>query len=506
MQTADVRRLSRDAVLLALAAACAAGAAAVALGLSLRTLDWPLIVDAPLMHYIAAHVLRGAVPYRDLFDMNFPGVYLAHMLGLVLFGPGDAGFRALDFTLLAGILAGLGVALRPFGRWAPMFAGTLFWLYHVADGPENAAQRDVIVCLPLAWTAAAAVAYAGSGRPLTIGLGGLALGAAMWVKPHTVLLLPALVTLVWCRPSGARQRAATALAVGLAVPAVAVLSWLAVTGGLGPFLDIVSGYLVPLYSRLGGGLLRARMLRYAAGMPEVSLWLWAAGGLVALWRLGCLDARALLLSAGVCYGAIHFILQGKGWHYHLYPLVLFAIALGAAGLGASLQAARGLGAAVLLVLFILATGAFTSKGVGTVAWRWWPTWSARVHGEAAALGRVIGRDGTVQVLDTAQGGIHALYLLGARQPTRFLYDFHFYHDVDHAYVRRLRKEMLDGLRSRPPAAVLVYESGWTGAGYRRLDRFPELAQWLASVYRLADEGPGYRIYARQDGPAVGGSQ
>ena len=41
---------------------------------------WPLVHDAPIMHYVAWRILEGATPYRDLFDMNFPGVYAAHLL------------------------------------------------------------------------------------------------------------------------------------------------------------------------------------------------------------------------------------------------------------------------------------------------------------------------------------------------------------------------------------------------------------------------------------------
>ena len=43
-----------------------------------------------------------------------------------------------------------------------------------------------------------------------------------------------------------------------------------------------------------------------------------------------------VLGAGLLYGILHFALQGKGWEYHLYPLALFASALGGTGLDAAL--------------------------------------------------------------------------------------------------------------------------------------------------------------------------
>ena len=49
-----------------------------------RSLDWPLIHDAPLFHYVAWLMGQGLVPYRDIFDMNLPGVYLLHWAVLAM--------------------------------------------------------------------------------------------------------------------------------------------------------------------------------------------------------------------------------------------------------------------------------------------------------------------------------------------------------------------------------------------------------------------------------------
>jgi hypothetical protein len=103
----------------------------------------------------------------------------------------------------------------------------------------------------------------------------------------------------------------------------------------------------------------------------------------------------------------------------------------------------------------------------------------------------------VQVLDTTEGGVHALLRARRAEPTRFLYDFHFFHDPDAPMIRRLRSELLRDLRARPPALVVLWEAGWPAGGYERMDAFPELGDWLAGGYEMARQGDGYRIYAKR---------
>jgi len=116
---------------------------------------------------------------------------------------------------------------------------------------------------------------------------------------------------------------------------------------------------------------------------------------------------------------------------------------------------------------------------------------------AADLAPLAPPGSTVQVMDTTAGGIHALLRLQLRQPTRFIYDFHFFHDEADPRIQALRREFVAGLASAPPAAIAVLRDSWPAAGYERVARFPELAEMLARRYALAREGDGYRIYAKR---------
>jgi hypothetical protein len=480
----------------ALTGGVVAATAALALGLAVRSLGWPLAHDAPLMHYVAARILEGAVPYRDLFDMNFPGVYLVHAAGLVLLGPGAGAFRALDLVWLAATAAGLAAALARFGGVAAVAGAALFALYHLAGGAWRAGQRDFLLCLPLAWATAAALADLARPRAATLALAALGLGAAPWLKPHALVLAPLALALAARRPAGHRAAAFAVAAAGLVAPAALALGWLGWAGGLSAFGDIVGGYLVPLYSGLGRASLVEAVRGHDLGVPVLAgLGAWALAGLLALGRPAWRDGRSAVLGAGLAYGAAHFVAQGKGWEYHLYPFALYAIALGAAGLGVARERGRPWPAVVLVTALAVSTGVLGWKGARNLDPAWVRAKVERAHAVAGVLAPLVAGGGTVQVLDTTDGGVHALYLLGVRQPTRFLYDFPFYHDVDHPYVRRLRAEALADLRRRPPVAVVLFERGWPAGGYERLAAFPGLAAWLETGYRLSHEGDGFRVYA-----------
>lgn len=412
--------------------------------------------------------------------------YAVHLAVVGLLGPGDLAFRALDVAVLAATAAALGVALRPLGPWGGVAAGALFALYHVAGGPWLAGQRDLLVAAALAWVAAGvlrAVGAGGSWRALWLGGAALTLGTAVWLKPHAAVLVPPLAVVAWRRPD--RGRALALVGLGLALPAAAAL---------GAFADLVLGYLVPLYSRLGRTAVTSELVRRDYGAIVLAgLAAWALLGAITLGQGRRAPALAVL-GGGVLYGALHFWGQGRGWQYHFYPLALFAAALGGAGLAAALRDRRRVLAAALAGILAVTGAALGAKGDRNRDPRWIREKIERVARVAEALRPVVAAGGTVQVLDTTEGGVHALLRAGARQPTRFLYDFPFHHDAGHPYVRALRAELVTGLRARPPGAVVLFANGWPHGGFERVEAFPELAAWLEAGYRLAEATEGYRLY------------
>ena len=105
---------------------------------------------------------------------------------------------------------------------------------------------------------------------------------------------------------------------------------------------------------------------------------------------------------------------------------------------------------------------------------------------------------TVQVMDTTEGGIHALLRLRLRQPTRFIYDFHFFHDVGDPRIGAAGRVRGRSRRAAVPPPWWCFGEAGRSCGYERLAGFPELvraARALASLW--PSTATGYRIYAKR---------
>ena len=266
--------------------------------------------------------------------------------------------------------------------------------------------------------------------------------------------------------------------------------WLGVAGALPAWYEIVAGYLVPLYSRLGRPE-RWTFYRWHVWIPIAAGVALSLASILASRRLG---ARHAVVALGVGYGIVHFVGQGKGWEYHLYPLAAFAAVALFAETQRLLEAGR-LAAWPLLGCIVAAGTMLGLKGVEAGDAAWIAAKGAPGEPTAADLTRGSPRRDFVQVLDTSEAGIHALLRLHAVQPTRFIYDFHFFHDAQTRTIQGLREEFLAGFDAHPPKFVVLLERGWPRGGYDRVEEFPGLrapALGLPGRPRRA----GYIVYAR----------
>jgi hypothetical protein len=474
------------------------GFGVLVLVLLVRSLPWPLIQDAPVMHYIAWRIGEGDVPYRDLYDINQPGVYVLHLALLRTLGAGDAAWRAFDIAWLAATAGALALLARPWGAVAAAGAALGFAAYHLAGGAWQAGQRDYLICVFLVAGTLGVVRWLEQrGGAWSLGGAGLALGAAIGLKPYAVLFAGALGVIVIVVAVRRRDVAEAIPAVGayvaggLSVP-VALGTWLALAGGLRAWVDVVFGYALPVYGHLG----RSAPWLGHRWLGWIPLGLAASGALVAALLARRADARHLVAVIGVVYGVINYVGQSKGSEYHLYPLATFACVLAFSALKPALTAGR----AWLNVAFIAVLAAslvlLTTKGLEASDAPWIWDKERRVSVLADDLTRWLAPGDTVQVLDVADGGLQALLRLHVRQPTRFLYDVFFFHEPERPVVRAIRAEFVAALEARPPRFIVLMR-GWPSGDYDRLRYFPALAELLARRYDVVVTREGHRLYARR---------
>src|SRR5437879_4031150 len=325
------------------------------------------------MHYVAWRIADGAVPYRDLFDVNQPGTYLLHLAVLRTLGGGDLAGRVFVLGWLAATAGVIAVFAMPWGRVAAAAGALVFVTYHLAGGAWQAGQRDFLLCLFLLLGALGVARWLEHGGVVRLLWSGAALGAGITVKPHAALFagaLAAVVAVAAARACGLATAAGTTavFVTAAALAPLAVLGWLAAVDGLAAWRDLVTGYLLPLYARLGRASSWS-VYRWHAWIPI------AVGVLVSLAgaarRRGA-GARHLVAALGLAYGLAHYVLQGKGWEYHLYPLAAFAAVPVAAELPAALVARRRRGAAALVASPVAALVLLGAHGLeaGRASW-WW---------------------------------------------------------------------------------------------------------------------------------------
>ena len=170
----------------------------------------------------ARNLLHDGVHYRDLFDTNLPGFVWAMTALYSVFGPNVIVVRLLDLLIVLGVvllidrLAKWGGA-TPAARWWAFAAAALFYPF---TAEMSHAQRDTWMALP---GLAAVVLRVRRGVGVKTGTSdflkslyeGLLWGAAVWMKPHIVLMALAVWLLTAWRLAAEHPRPWRAVAADL---------------------------------------------------------------------------------------------------------------------------------------------------------------------------------------------------------------------------------------------------------------------------------------------------
>jgi hypothetical protein len=447
-----------------------------------RSLAWPLIGDATIFHFIANQFLMGAVPYRDIFDVNMPLVYGIHAAIVQFGGMGDGAWRAFDLGAAAIISAAILMLVRPAGVAVAILALLVMLATHLLLGPYAAGQRDYLLSIfavIAAWASVLAVEDREGRRIYLVGTGAFAMLAAC-IKPTALvlLLLPAATV------SRLRWRDIVSIAAGAAGIAILASGALAALGAIGPFITMMRE-LLPRYAAVDAPTI-AEMLRSCLAFAPV-------GGLAAAAVLGIAGEkppRVRAMIALTAFGLFHLLAQRKGYFYHAYPLAIAVACWGAFSL-ADLPLRRALAS---LIIIAAALGWYGYETLNRA--EEYPELRA-----AAAMQQTLAshlpRGARVQVLDSDWGAFLAVARAGMRQATPHIQWFSLILADD-----RERADFLAALKADRPAAVLLTNDFWpVRQGFKSMDDWVEFKAFLQADYDLNATGhDGYidwRFYLRR---------
>ncbi len=494
---------------------------------------WPLVGDAPLIHYCVFLMQHGLAPYREIVDPNQPGTFAVEAAVMMVLGKGALAWRVWDLLLLLAIggamavicRAGDGPEAQPRDRlgagFAAFFAAVCFALIHGRDGLIQLGQRDLLMAALLAGACALLLSAVRDGVGWCFPFAaGVCLGAAAAVKPDALLFPPALLALfLWEQRPWKRQLLPASL--GFALPLLASLAFLLREHACAAYLDTMlhltryhaSTWRLPARTLLGESV-------SSVLLPLFCLWL-PVFVLGRRWRF----FRDRLLLLGFLFGVFSFCVQGRGYPYHRYSSEVFLLLLAAIAFTEALRTEaadgrawciRSLAAAGLMFGALVVVPRSLAE-VRQFDWRH-DSFESSLSADLNNLGgRALA--GRVQCLDMAGGCITTLYNMRLPQSTGYLYDCYLYPMDDQANAHltereRYRLGFQTALLLNPPQALVVSsdECGPPDFRYRKLDRWPWLAAYLREHYTLVrEEVPtalqrwggkpvlpyGYRVYRRK---------
>jgi hypothetical protein len=310
--------------------------------------------DQSIYAVVAREMLRGAMPYRDVFDFKPPGIFLIYALARAAVGQAHWGVRLIECGSMAACVAGLVFTSRKalHSQGIGLLAGAVYCLAHAGSDFWHTAQPESFGAAFIIWGLALAVLAdgeaAGRRRVLFWSASGALFGFCLWLKPPLGAGGPLLAVgaglFPRARPERLSERAIplVAFSAGALVSIGAVCGWFLAKGALHDLYEVLFVF-APRYTQLGWGygwkLKVLYFLNKWLSLHSNAVWFGVFLLIVMRPRFGQARLVAGLLLLIVVQGA-GILVQSKFFTYHwgaTYPLTALLAALGWAG---AWQAAR----------------------------------------------------------------------------------------------------------------------------------------------------------------------
>ena len=477
------------------------------------SLQWPIAHDEAPLFYEAFLMQNGHMPYRDFFDFQMPGSYLAYSLLGILSNFGALRIRILDLAILTAISTITYFAMRRFGKATALATIILFGLKYLQGGPSLSLQREYLILLFISLSI-----WIGVSDSLTFRkrlMLGLLYGLAATLKPHAALgLLPFLLFDI----ADLRQRRELSLqsltkqiifpvTLGFAIPVSLITLYLIITHSLFPLIDIILNY-VPLYTQINGEMAvtssaerTAYLLNQLWRLGGSGLWLIPAGFSIYLNR----NRQTYLLASLSAIYAIYPALTGQFFPYHYIPFIYTIILV--ASLSTNYQPSTTNHSPftihylspVILLLTILLTVKPSQTFLRQLQGKDIAIAADRAAQISTFLEKNLEPGDQVQPLDWTGGTLLAMLENRAPIATSYVFDFYFYHHVSTPYIQSLRADFMNQLQESKPHFIIevtAIDKPWVSGEDTTRD-FPELRTFLTENYSVTMEREDYIIYERR---------
>lgn len=272
----------------------------------------------------AERVLDGHRLYVDLIETNPPMAVLTYVPGIVLARALDVPVAIVtDVLVFAAAFASLALVCRILGNGGALgdvagwpFLLVAFAVLTIVPGHTFGQREHIVVIGLLPIIALYAVRMHGGGPPLWAAIaGGIGAGLAMSFKPHfAIAVLCGLASCAFCARSWRIAFVPENWIAGAVVATYALC-----------VVFIYPEYLSDIVPMVSEVYLRIKV-PFIVMFSSQAVPIWAVAGIAALIlkRRGN-DGAVVLLLAVSCGFVLVFFLQRKGWPYHSYPMIAFAM-------------------------------------------------------------------------------------------------------------------------------------------------------------------------------------
>jgi hypothetical protein len=451
----------------------------------------PLNGDAAYHVDAAGRMLDGAVLYRDIYDLNPPFIFWASLPAAALGRDGNGAtaiFRlfVLGVALLALVLGWRGTRGAPV---LPLGFGLMALVLPIG----YFGQREyLILALLFPYVCVAAARSEGEvPSPLLAIVAGAAAAVAILMKP-TGIVVPLLVAVVYGHKGSLRS---ILVAEHLSMAAGFIAGGLAILLAAPEYLRVVSEIQEP-YRRFNLQPWRTLLTR------DIHIWsVWLALGLALLFGRRLPQRKRILVLALTTAGlGASAVLQRKGFGYHYFPAVGFAVILMFEVLFSRPHSGPGALARQLLAACCLLPVLYL---FGSVAWRRANGVVTETRADQRVVARMLGeRPTTVAVLSARISDAFPTVL---EHDHRFVLRYPLFWaaalPVDARGTAAIRRQYGEDLDRHRPSALVVRDpdpSRLSGADvpvdYLAYLCHDDLARSVLAGYRLAERDGGFRLY------------